>query len=396
MRPSIQIVVLILVSLTPAAPLWAQGDASTRVRALLVIDTHAENLGDYPRIVGEKMKNLLRDGFQGHRNLLTIDVIEGRAATPQSVLNYYRLLQSSPDETLLFYYFGHGAIDPRSQEHYLAMRYGTLFRSELRDVMQAKRPRLCVLLTGCCSSYVPASRIPAPRGPRNFNIAPLDTPPSWESISNLFLHPRGLVDITAASPGTVALSGLFTDAMIETLDYPRRYVDLNRDGFLTWKEFLAHVSQRTNSKYVSHRPYSQYEIVRSQANQIPYAFALPESNTPPRTPRPPVPRGEPKTYVVTVLENPYNVTLRYHYRWGEAGQWTSAVLQPRTSLAHHMVYNPANCPFLNIQYDSVWGDNAATVAGYRLEGYLSQKTTQGKQYRFFTRGQSVLDLGYTN
>lgn len=363
-----------------------------------MIDTHAENLGNYPQMVGNKMKNLLIDGFRGRGNLITIDVLDGRRATPQNVLKHYRDLRSRTDETLLFYYFGHGAIDPRSKEHYLAMRYGALFRNELRDAMQAKRPRLCVLLTGCCSSYVPANRIPPTRGPQNFNIAPVDSGPSWESISNLFLQARGLVDITATSPGTVALSGLLTDSMIETLDYPRRDIDLNRNGFLTWQEFLATVRLRTNSKYVSIRPHSQYEIVRRQEYQLPYAFALPGEGSPPRTPpeRQPPRRPANKTYVVTVIENPYNIQLSYQYRWGDAGQWTSAVLQPKASLAHHMVYNPTNCPFLNIQYDSVLGDNGVTVSGYRLQGYLSFKQTQGKQYRFFTRGPKILDVGYTN
>lgn len=232
----------------------------------------------------------------------------------------------------------------------------------------------------------------------NFNIAPVDSGPSWESISNLFLHARGLVDITATSPGTVALSGLLTDSMIETLEYPRRDIDLNRNGFLTWQEFLATVRLRTNAKYVAIRPNSQYEIVRRQEHQLPYAFALPGegSATTPGTPpeRQPAPgRAENKTYVVTVIQNPYNIQLSYQYRWGETGQWTSAVLKPRASLAHHKVYNPTNCPFLNIQYDSVLGDNGVSVSGYRLEGYLSFKQTQGKQYRFFTRGQSILDVG---
>lgn len=393
-------VLLLLALLNASQPRRAaSAEYSSRVRVLLVIDTHARDLGNFPQRVGGTMQNLLTTGFEGRGNLITIDVLDGNRATPDRVISYYRNLQTNSTETLLFYYFGHGAIDPRNSEHYLAMQYGALFRSEVRAAMQAKRPRLAVLLTGCCSSYVPASRIPQLSGPRNFNIAPLDYGPNWQQITDLFFRPRGLVDVTATSPGTVALAGLFTDAVSETIYRKHGEVDLNRDGVLGWDEFLAHVRQKTNAKYVSLRPHSPHASVRKQAYQLPHAFALPGSPQIVRKPRVEFPeRGNarPTNYVVTVLTNPYNVDLSYQYRWGEQGAWVNGKLQANSSLAHHIQYVPSNCPWLYIRFDSVLGDGQVTVTNYRLSGYLSQAKTSGKQYQFFTRGPSVLDLGYNN
>src|SRR5262249_24922902 len=133
-----------------------------RVRFLLALDT-ASNLVDQLVLDEDRMVRLLRGGIPPAR--LHLNVLKGSQLTRANVLAYSRTLKPGPDEALVFFYGGQGAISPR-RGPFLQLQNGRrseeLVRSELRQAMLAKKAGLTVILTECCGVF-PAVGGPAGR-----------------------------------------------------------------------------------------------------------------------------------------------------------------------------------------------------------------------------------------
>ena len=104
------------------------------------------------------MTSVLERGF-GSSGALDLRVISKEDVRPDVIVNYFRRVRSGPNDVLLFYYTGHGAIF-EGQGHVLTTSHGNLLRETLRKEMTARRPRLCVILTDCCSSLVKRRKEP--------------------------------------------------------------------------------------------------------------------------------------------------------------------------------------------------------------------------------------------
>src|SRR5262249_12624788 len=153
-------------------------------------------------------------GF-GKSGLLNLRVLSGASVRPETISNALRGLPVGPNDTLLFYYSGHGAtIEGRG--HALTTSHGVLMRDRLRNHTGARRPRLSVILTDCCSSLVkPGPPMPGMgQPPENPEISPL--------LRSLLLQHRGTVDVTSSSFGepswgSQGTGGLFTVALTRAL-----------------------------------------------------------------------------------------------------------------------------------------------------------------------------------
>src|SRR5438128_7930348 len=144
-----------LLGVIAAAPARGQEEAS-RVRVLLVLDT-LDRMGATWGLDGENIKALFEHAF--HKQGLvpgrqyTIDMFTGHQVTVKSVLDYYRNLDAGPNDTLVFYYSGHGGYHGKNG-HFMALTLGhqQLYRNDILQAMDAKNPRLKVLLTDCCAN----------------------------------------------------------------------------------------------------------------------------------------------------------------------------------------------------------------------------------------------------
>jgi hypothetical protein len=262
--------------------LEAHAQNSGRVFALLAIDTdsHISGIEDD----GRAMTSVLRGGF-GNSGILDLRVISRREVSPEVILEYFRNVPSGPNDVLLFYYTGHGATF-EGKGHTLTTSYGNLLRQTLVNLMHARQPRLCVVLTDCCASLVKARKeAPAPGA---------GLPPEQVSaiMRCLLLEHRGVVDVTSSSLGEISWSGqgtggLFTQALTFVLGGDIETCDSNKDGFLTWTEVFEHVRLGTQAGY---RNFKQNVLkldaesvndrlratLVSQLDQIPQAFSLGE------------------------------------------------------------------------------------------------------------------------
>jgi hypothetical protein len=149
------ILVLAICLVVTATPAFAQEDAA-RVRILLVLDT-LDRMGATWGLDGENMSALFDHAFSKQGLVkgrhYTLDMFTGNKVTPKAVLDYYRTLNVGPNEALVFYYSGHGGYHG-SKGHFMALTIGhqPLYRNDILAAMEAKKPRLKVLLTDCCAN----------------------------------------------------------------------------------------------------------------------------------------------------------------------------------------------------------------------------------------------------
>ncbi len=253
-----------------------------RVFALLAIDTESHIAGIEDD--GRAMTSVLRGGF-GSSGILDMRVVSGQDVRPDLIANFFRTVPSGPNDVLLFYYTGHGATI-EGEGHALTTSHGNLLRQTLVNLMRARKPRLCVVLTDCCSSLVrPRQQAPAPG-------AGLPPEQVGAIMRCLFLEHQGLVDITSSSFGEISWSGhdtggLFTQALTMSLGGDIETCDSNKDGFLAWTELFEHVRLGTQAGYRNFKqgvlkldPASVnarlLSMLQNQLDQIPQAFSLGE------------------------------------------------------------------------------------------------------------------------
>jgi hypothetical protein len=182
-------------------------------------------------------------------------VLQGAAANDKAIFDYYQHLKPGPDDTLMFYFSGHGMHDPRLLGHVLSLPGGgRMYRAVIRQVMRSKGTRLCVLLSDACASFPFAMEVrPAKEGP-DWEVRPAKEGPDWETVRSLFFAPRGLVDINAVTEGEVAwcnreLGGFFTFALAEALRKPFKQLDADGDGFLHWHEVIPEMQIGSQKVY---------------------------------------------------------------------------------------------------------------------------------------------------
>jgi hypothetical protein len=243
-------------------------------------------------------------------------VLYGDAATPQHIKNYYDGLRVDAQDAVAMYFCGHGALDFQYR-HYMQLPQGPVYRSELLRHMKNKGGRLTVLISDCCSGlYLGKVAI------RGYNQDDSGGVP-WGVFSpvlrDLFFRHEGVVDITSAQIGTFAGcgqdGGYFTRSLIASLQLRDWQLDLDRDGFVSWKEVFDLVGEQTNREFMSRMSEAEKQK-HHQYTQIPQAFDLGRRLVGPQTIFvQPAPIQAAVTGVVTIY-NPTNGPIMYSLRWG--------------------------------------------------------------------------------
>jgi hypothetical protein len=229
----------VLALLFPLSGVRAQHKPLDRVRALLVIDTNADKVGENVATDGALMSHLLKTGLAKEQVDLT--VLSGHQATPANVAAYYNNLRLGANEALLFFDSGHGGF--AGDRHILTLAGGNIDRGRLLAAMGRHNPPLAVVLTNCCSNQMGA-------------LAFVNAYPDGnkEVMGNLLLRARGLVDATAAEKGEFAWcgprGGCFTLALAGLWASQPQPLDADRDGTIQWAEVAKKLRDDTNAEFV--------------------------------------------------------------------------------------------------------------------------------------------------
>ncbi len=270
-----------LVVMTALTGWQVRAVADGRVVAMLVVDTDTKLAGiDVDR---RGVLFALQNGLRADE-LLIHDDITGNRVTRAHVLDRLKNMPVGADDTVFFYYSGHGAV-LENVDHALTTTGGDILRSEVRSAIRAKNPRLAIIVTDCCANVV--RRPPRPSAPAG--QAPALPREQVPPIRSLLLGHRGIVDILSSAVGesswcTKESGGFFTAALVQGLESPFAHdFDLDLDGFVEWSEFFPYLRSRTMWQYrgfrddqliatANDRPVVQ--ALLKQPNQTPRALAL--------------------------------------------------------------------------------------------------------------------------
>jgi hypothetical protein len=307
-----------------------------KLYALLVIDTRTE-LRDSVLVDRERMEKVLKRGVP--RDRLEITVLTDRDVTSARILQYYQSIKADSGDALLFYYAGHGAIDP-SKGHFLALQEldtKPLLRTDLRKAMQKKNPGLIVVLTDCCSE-----RYKLPDKKRAVIPEAREAKVLDPVLGCLFFRHRGVVDITAASDNTAAFGddhegGLFTRSLGALLQ--SKLEDLGaKANFVSWQELFSRLQRDTEKAFGSwakeHR--ARGEKV-DQSTQKPRAFDL---------------AGGSVNRTSLTLINASNEPLRYQYRWSGDTNWEKATIAAMASRTHQAPAGKTTASVLEVKFEN--------------------------------------------
>ena len=141
----------------------------------------------------------------------------------ENLLTAIRNCPAGPEDTVIFFYSGHGAYD--SNGHYLVMPDGknTLPRQSIIREIQKKQPRLIVLITDSCNTLVPRAPVPLPimRLVPPAQIAPL--------FDSLFVQPKGVLDVNSSTEDEVAAGPVGGGLLVLSMAYLGNKPTFGRD-----------------------------------------------------------------------------------------------------------------------------------------------------------------------
>ena len=231
-------------------------ELNAQVRLVAAINTEVTGAG----IDARRIKKTLATGL-GNRFQVDTE-FTGDSISRRAVLTHYARLRSNVDETLIFFYVGHGFTD--RDEHFLDIGDEPLARSDLRNEMQRTGAGLVVILTDTCSRRDSFNGRLSNGLPPDYAVYGSEQPSNsrWAKtgFSQLFMKSRGLVDINAStydpetggelSWGDRTHGGLFTNTFCRLLLSRFDAIDApQQDGLVTWGEVYMRLRKQMRSNF---------------------------------------------------------------------------------------------------------------------------------------------------
>jgi hypothetical protein len=212
---------------------------------------------------------------ESQTDLTRLEIDEDTYSSPKFILDAVQELTVTPDDAILFYFTGHGAVDDRG--HYLSLAQGKLYRTDLLAALLAKGARFVALITDCCNTRsdgylyaAPYVQVQSPSRP-----SPL--------FEHLFFESKGVSDINSSSPGENAFfvpiqeetpgspGSIFTGELTSWMHTEMRY---RRN----WDELVRAVSLRVHKAFRDFYPNgtSTSKGASVQTDQNVFAFQYPD------------------------------------------------------------------------------------------------------------------------
>ena len=240
-----------------------------------------------PNIVMDTLNfgGMLESNLPKHQlNLVSSQLSENEQSDPQFILKLIEDLSPRREDTVVFYYSGHGAAD--DQGHYLAMAKGKLHRNQILEAILRKKPRLAVFISDCCNLRSDGELYFAPyfQTKRPSSPSPL--------FRSLFLEPKGIVDINSSAPGEGAFFAKSGDELasmqgsIFTIAL-EAWVEKNKSQRRVWDELVRGVSLQVHASFHDYFPKgiqaTNGGTVQTQQNVFPFQYPGMPANKGPRT-----------------------------------------------------------------------------------------------------------------
>jgi hypothetical protein len=264
---------------TPFVP-QEEGLPQNRVAHVLLIGlTEDGSIGEPIGISLEYLKKTFADQFDSEQ--LDLKVVSGQECNARAIVEDVRQLgsRSRPGDSILVYYLGHGAYDPRFAEgdpsggHHFQIPSGDLMRRTLFENVLAQPGRLKVLVTDTCNVYS-LSMVPKDMRMESRTVAVVGP----TNLEQLLLYHRGFLDVSASSRDQFSwfsfrFGGWFTLKFTQIIS-----------GHQQWPGFLDQLSKDSNAFFLENKrsilenpgntPGSTLAQLRHQAAMTPAIFRM--------------------------------------------------------------------------------------------------------------------------
>jgi hypothetical protein len=246
----------------------------SRIHVLLVGDTNDPKIGHSAGVDLDNLAGLFRELVPDPR--LQMRILRGDDVNKANILRTISAFHPAADDAFVFIWTGHGAYN--SVGHYFCLPGGDgLYRSDVVTAVRLLGSRLAVVLSGSCNEVSQASiqRVYRPY----VCVYPViqDEPRRISPIAEeLFLKPRGLVDINGASEGELAFGNSQLGC---SFIYPlRNYLRENSGQRISWQTLVSEITPRVQSLWEETYPkgYVHEETRKTYTTQTPRVWALPD------------------------------------------------------------------------------------------------------------------------
>lgn len=221
------------------------------IHVILAADGTDTNIGNAVRADQANMSHLFQSNVPAaNLNLIALDP---STLTLEGMLQAVERLNVAPNDTVVFYYSGHGAFDANGGKQFfeLSNNRGKLYRETLLAKMEEKKPRLAVLLSDCCNNVI--NTVP---GVREVGVTPqIRAPGNFSPLfENLFVFCSGVVDVTSSRPGEFSFTinskdgSIFTKALIDVANQSKA------NDSMYWQVFHDSLSRETNKIFREGHP----------------------------------------------------------------------------------------------------------------------------------------------
>ena len=265
-----------------------RAEPAGRVRLVFISDSNDARCGHAYRQNAAMTGDLFREAneLDPARPYDKPVMVQGDGLTNAAVLRAIAQLPLKAGvDTIAVFYWGHGASDVR-RNHFFTMRSGqeVLMRRRLVNEIQARRPRLAVVLSDTCSSI------------HEFHLPPIvGAPPkraNWQALRALFLEQQGLLDVNACKPGQLSWNvkvqpagewvSLFTCALIDYLYSDKADQLKTPTAAADWPTLLRLAGTEANRMFVRYELANDPNCKRiGQKSQDPHAYSLPVADRKP-------------------------------------------------------------------------------------------------------------------
>jgi hypothetical protein len=260
-----------------------QQAAAQKIYLIIAADAEAKGgIGPLCKIDGENVQELFTTNVPADR--LNVFEIKAEAMNEIGMSKAVEELPVAIEDTVIFYYSGHGAYDSQKEQYFQASG-GNVVRTQILNLIRKKKPRLIVLLSDCCNVK---QNIPEVSLSREVSaVAPVNKPQEMPPLFNsLFIYCKGEVDITSSKLGEYSgCDNRKTDNRGSCFTYP--FVDLMKfnidNGSITWTKLITELTPKVDEAFKQAYPNG----IQGQMTQTLVAFNYPgkpvETSTPATT-----------------------------------------------------------------------------------------------------------------
>lgn len=214
---------------------------------------------------------------------LKLSVMDSFRLTPDAIREEIKKINAKSEDTIVFYYSGHGANDGFNGGHHFQLisdgKNVTITRNEILNAMIDKGTHLNILLSDCCNFYQSRTDVKEAKDiEKKVTRTGVATPEDFTPvIKKFFIEPDGVVDITSSAPEEGSYETpqgkgcIATVAWLQVWDKYNELFKKDPTAKKDWETFIEDVIPIQDKFF---RELTKDHPV-SQVTQTPYAYDLP-------------------------------------------------------------------------------------------------------------------------